>query len=170
MFWFDLWSMERFGDAPKTLLDPYRNSKCPLKIPNHWETLKVTRKDWKKCSQCWATCLVNWWKEHAQKLRTIILPQFKVIPCRFSFGRSLKPSLLWFRDLGTCPFFPIPIMVIFGDTRIPQIIQKKPDNLLGLWCFWISKLGNSFCGNVGKGGDRKSQRFVSWWHSWIRNQ
>ena len=49
---------------------------------------------------------------------------------RFAHGRDRKPSFPWFRDFRTCPWLPKPILSIFGDTRMPQLIQEKPDTFL----------------------------------------
>ena len=44
----------------------------------------------------------------------------------FAYGRTWNsPFLLWFRDLGTGPWLPTPIVFIFGDLRIPQTINKE---------------------------------------------
>ena len=75
---------------------------------------------------CLPICTVNLWKIYARKLRGIILLQFELITFRFAYGRSQNSSCLWFLDFWTCPFFPKPIIFIFGDTRTPKTKQEIP--------------------------------------------
>ena len=58
----------------------------------------------------------------ANKLLIIFPLHFGLIAFRFHYGRTLKPTISWFSNFGTCPWLRKPVLFIFGNTRYLQII------------------------------------------------
>ena len=69
------------------------------------------------------------------KLHRIILFHFGFVTVRCHYGTNWNLSFLWFRDFWTCPWFPKPILFIFGDTRIFQRNQETSRLVLGNMVF-----------------------------------
>ena len=64
---------------------------------------------------------------------------------------SVNPTLAWFQDLWTCPFFPKQFIFIFGDPNIFQIIQEQSQIMFKKYCFYKSQnIGNSKFWKFGK--------------------
>ena len=88
-------------------------------------------------------------------------------------GEPSNPSFSWIRDFRTCPWAPKPTIFIFGDPRIPQIIERKTNRFFKNIMFGNFKiLKIQLFESIGKDGYRKIRaiRLINSWKSWIRDQ
>ena len=83
------------------------------------------------------------------------------------------PSFSWFLDFWTCPFFPKPIILIFGDSRTPKKNQEDPQTFLKKSiCINLRKLELHDFANLWIDGHRTRMkiRLKKSWKSWIWDQ
>ena len=128
-------------------------------------------KCWNIFDDFWVIRLVKLWKIGLEAPGNYSIP-FELISFRCAYVRDQKLSFLWFRDFWTCPWAPKPVIFIFGDARIPQIIQENPKLRSKLVLYIIFNVfGNPSFDNVQNGRRRIPPiRPINSWKSWIWDQ
>ena len=97
--------------------------------------------------------------------------RFGLIPFRCAYGRDRNSSFLWFQNFRTCPWLPKPTIFIFGDARIPEIIQEKPKSFWRISICQISKFGKSiFKFWKRQAPNMPATRLRNSWKAWIWDQ
>ena len=89
--------------------------------------------------------IVNCLKRVAQSLRRIILLHFGLVTFRIHFGKTRKPSFLWFSDLADVTMTPQTNYLQLWRHQLLQVIQEiqeKPDSCWEIVFLNISKFRN----------------------------
>ena len=71
------------------------------------------------------TCMVNFWKRYAQKLRNLILLQFELISVRFAYGRTRKPLISMISGFSDVSLSPKTIYLHLLRDQKPQNNSRK---------------------------------------------